>query len=134
MAEPSTAAVGIVSACAYQAGATIVDPAFSMPLDAVIVGFVACIGAQLHMRPKDGAGKPLLTVFSLAVFASFMAGLFSAPMASAFIDNLGCLPGISAHGMRLCASALIGVTFHILPAVAPDLYKRAATRWIGSSE
>lgn len=134
MAEPiSAGAVGVAAACAYQAGVVMIDPVFGMPLDAVIVGCIAGIAAQIHIQPRDGATRTKTAVFIYALFGSFFAGILAPLVASAAIDNGVCLPGITSQGMRLAAAAIVGALIHVVPVVGPDLYKRAASRWIGST-
>lgn len=130
MSEPihsAALAAGAASACAFQAGAAVIDPFLGLHADALVVGFVAGVAVQLHLPPKSGEPRTPKTLFLLAAGASFFAGLFSPIVAGLMIDKIGCLQGMTLGGTRLAAAALIsGGVFGL-----PILRAWAGKKWGG---
>ena len=124
---PASAAAGAIAACAYQAGAAIVDPILGLNVDAIVVGFVAGMAVQFHIPAKEGQARTPKSLFALAAAASFFAGVFSPILAGMMIEKIGCLQGMTYSGTRLAASAIIAAAMFGLPI----LRSWAGKKWGG---
>lgn len=119
-------AAGVVSACAFQMGASVVDPVLGLAVDALIVGGASCIAVQLHIPPSGQ--RSILRVLGFALVASFFAGLFSPLLAGLLITYLNCPAWLSYTHARLSSAAVIGAVVHLGIPLLPALI----SKWSGA--
>lgn len=125
MAANTAVSAGLAAACAFQVGVGQVDPILGLSLDALIVGFVAGLAVQLHVKPQDQTVTPWRLLMYAAI-SSFFAGLFSPPLTSIAINHIGCPPGLTYDGVRLAIAGILGVTVHIGIPLLPGFLSRKA--------